>query len=243
VPTVSDDSSRPGLVDIWKALDCQGYALIDETAIGLPAKFHANFRQRYFKARTLRHDEGDWPVDRRRARDVIRYQWDGNHLEVQEYETITITNRAGIPGKRNHSRVKLLGDPAAKNLVCALLALVPPALREAESTFGVNLFRTFTDVVTTPHRDHERFVVIYVLDRIGDGAKTYLYRSEDVVDGKPTAKPVLEYQLNPGEIIIFDDEAFMHETSPLQARPGETTQRDVLVCTVDYRETYLAATA
>jgi hypothetical protein len=243
VPTVSDDLARAALGGIWVDLASKGYALTNDEAIGLPEKFRTNFEQTYFNDLTLRHDEGDWPVDRKRARDVIRYRWHDDDLEVKEHDTITITDRAGIRGKRDHSRVKLLGDPEAKNLVRTLLELVPPDLREADSTFGVNLFRTFTNVVTTPHRDDERFVIIYVLNRIGDGAKTYLYRSEDIVDGKPIGKPVLEHRLNPGEIIIFDDEAFRHDTSALVARPGETTQRDVLVCTVDYRETYLAATA
>jgi len=240
---VSDDPSRTGPNGIWTNLADRGYALTNDEAIGLPEKFRINFEQTYFNDLILHHDEGDWPIDRKRARDVIRYQWHGDRLEVQEHETITITDRAGIPGKRDHSRVELLGDPEGRKLVGALLALVPPGRREADGTLGVNLFRTFTNVVTRPHQDHEKFVIIYVLNRIGDGAKTYLYRSEDVVDGKPTADPVLEHQLNPGEIIIFDDTAFMHDTSPLVARPAETTQRDVLVCTVDYRETYLAATA
>ena len=240
---MSDDSSRTGLNGIWAHLAGRGYALTNDEAIGLPEKFRINFEQTYFNDLTLHHDKGDWPVDRKRARDVIRYQWHDDRLEMQEHDTIIITDRAGIRGQRNHSRVELLGDPEGRKLVGALLALVPPGRREADGTFGVNLFRTFTNVVTTPHRDHERFVIIYMLNRIGDGAKTYLYRSSDVVDKKPTAAPVFGHQLNAGEIIIFDDEAFMHETSPLEARPGETTQRDVLVCTVDYRETYLAATA
>jgi 2OG-Fe dioxygenase len=240
---VSDESARTGLNGIWADLANRRYALTTDEAIGLPEKFRTNFEQAYFNDHRLRHDEGDWPVDRQRARDVIRYQWHGDHLQVEEHKTITITNRAGIPGKRDHSRVKLLGDPEGRKLVCALLELVPPDLREADGTFGVNLFRTFTNVVTTPHRDHERFVIIYVLNRIGGGAKTCLYRSGDIVDGKRAAEPVLSYQLDPGEIIIFDDEFFVHETSPLKAMVGETAQRDVLVCTVDYWETYLAATA
>jgi hypothetical protein len=240
VPTVSDDS-RTGLNGIWADLAKQRYALTTDEAIGLPEKFRTNFEQTYFNDLTLRHDEGDWPMDRQRARDVIRYQWYGDRLEVQEHETITITNRAGIPGKRDHSRVRLLDDPQAEELVRTFLSLVPSDLRQDDSTFGVNLFRTFTNVVTRPHQDNEKFVIIYVLNRIGDGAKTYLYRSKDVIDGKPTAEPVLEYQLNPGEILIFDDEFFMHDTSPLEAPLGEPTQRDVLVCTVDDRETYLAA--
>jgi hypothetical protein len=49
-------------------------------------------------------------------------------------------------------------------------------------------------------------------------------------------------QLDPGQILIFDDERFFHGATPPIAPPGqETGRRDVVVCTVDYRETYLAA--
>ena len=73
-----------------------------------------------------------------------------------------------------------------------LLQLVPPKRRQPDGTFGVNLFRTFTNVVTTPHRDNEEFVIIYVLDRVGEGAETYLYTPADATeDGQVMASPVL----------------------------------------------------
>lgn len=218
-----------------------GYALTDDEAIGLPKKFRNNLQQTYFNNFTLRHDEGDMPVDRERARDVIRYQWHDGFFDVTEHDTITITDRAGIYGKRDHHRVELLGDPGARDMVGAFLSLVPPGLRPRESTLGVNLFRTFTDVVTAPHRDNERFVILYVLNRVGGGAVSYVYRKEDVDHGDPIADPVLRHQLNPGEILILDDERFVHGATPLIAPPGERALRDVVICTVDYRETYLAA--
>lgn len=244
---MSDASARTaaaGLDDIWGALASQGYAVTDEAAVGLPESFRESFRDTYFNERTLRHDEGDQPVDRQRARDVIRYRWRDGDVRLDEHKTITITDRANIPGKRDHSRVKLLRDPQAKAMVSALLRLVPPDQRRPDGTFGVNLFRTFTNVVSKLHRDHEQFVVTYVLDRAGGGAETSLYEPGDVTeDGEAVAgaKPVLQRQLNPGDIIIFDDDRFRHGASPLEAAPGEMTRRDALVCTVDYRETYLAA--
>jgi hypothetical protein len=76
---------------------------------------------------------------------------------------------------------------------------------------------------------------------VGGGAETYLYETGDVTDrGEPTAGPILKHQLNPGEIIIFEDKHFKHGATPLEAPPGGTAMRDALVCTVDYRETYLA---
>jgi 2OG-Fe dioxygenase len=241
---VSDSSVRPapaGLNDIWASLRVQGYALTDDASIGLPEKFRENFGQTYFNDRVLRHDEGDSPVDRQRARDVIQYEWREDVLELREHETITITDRADIPGKREHSRIELLTDAEGENLVRAFLELVPPERRQADGTFGVNLFRTFTNVVTKPHHDNEEFIILYILNRIGDGAETYLYNPGDVSeDGKPTADPVLTHQLNPGDIIIFEDERFKHGATPLEAPPDGHAMRDALVCTVDYRDSYLA---
>jgi hypothetical protein len=104
----------------------------------------------------------------------------------------------------------------------------------------VNFFRTFTNVVTKPHHDNEQFIIIYVLDRIGEGAETYLYAPADVtVSGEIKGQPVLRHQLNPGDIIIFEDTLFKHGATPLINPDSGTTRRDALICTVDYRSTYL----
>jgi hypothetical protein len=233
-----------GLHGLWGALARVGYALTDDASIGLPEGFRGYFSDAYFNDCTLRHDEGDRPVDRQRARDVIRYQRREGELRMREYETITITDRAGIAGKRDHARVMLLDDPRAENLVRTFLSLVPPERRRAEGTFGVNLFRTFTDVVTKPHRDDEEFVILYVLDRTGRGAESYLYEFEALsAEGEPVAAPLLRHQLSPGEVLIFEDKRFKHGATPLIAPPGRRAMRDVLVCTVDYSATYLDAEA
>ena len=242
---MSDDLARhvsAGHEDVWAAITRQGYALTNDQRIGLPPKFRQNFSEAYFNPWTLQHDEGDWPVDRQRARDVIQYRWrDGDWPHLERHETITITDRAGIPGKREHTRVELSDDPQAKDLIRTLLLLVPPSRRRSRGTFGVNLFRTFTNVVTKPHRDHEEFIILYVLDRIGDGAETYLYASAaGTKDGQVTEPPVLRQQLNPGDIIIFEDKLFQHGASPLTNPPGQLARRDALVCTVDNLSTYLA---
>lgn len=240
---MSDDSGRTpaiGLDNAWAALAGQGYALTNDKVIGLPNKFRQSFLSKYFNDDVLHHDEGDWPIDRKRARDVIRYEWRDDGLHLREHDTITITDRADIPGKRDHSRVLLLNDPEAETFVRTFLSLVPPGRRQRDGTFGVNLFRTFTDVVTKPHHDYEQFVMLYVLDRIGGGAESYLYRPQDVTDaGEVTAEPVRRHQLNPGEILIFEDEFFKHGATPLEPLPNGAAQRDVLVCTIDDRKTYL----
>jgi hypothetical protein len=119
--------------------------------------------------------------------------------------------------------------------------LVPPDRRQPDGTFGVNLFRTFTNVVTKPHHDNEKFIIIYVIDRIGDGANTRLYLPEDVTeDGRVSGAAVIEQQLNPGDIILFEDELFKHDASPLISLPDRAAMRDALICTVDNIATYLA---
>lgn len=240
---MSDDSARRsagGLEGAQADLRSQGYALTNDRTIGLPAGHRESFAQRYYNSGKLHHDPGDFPVDRERARDVIRYSWSDGALGLKEHDRITITDRARIKGKREHSRVLLLEDPEAEQLISMLLQLVPPERRQADGTFGVNLFRTYTNVVTTPHRDDEEFVILYVLDRIGDGAETSLYYAADVAeDGEVVGKPVCTQQLNPGDIFVFDDKAFRHDTTPLISPPGGSARRDVLVCTVDYRSTYL----
>lgn len=225
---------------VWADLTAQGYALTSDRSIGLPAKFRQNFRDTYFNSWTLRHDEGDWPVDRQRARDVIRYQWRDDDPDLYRHDSITITDRAGIPGKREHSRVELLEDAQAIEFIRAFLRMVPRDRRQSKGTFGVNLFRTFTNVVTKPHYDNEEFIFIYVIDRVGEGATTHLYHPADVTDdGEVTGPPVLEQQLNPGEIILFEDKRYKHDASPLINPPDGKAMRDALVCTVDYRDTYL----
>ena len=235
--------SLPGLDHAWAALADQGYALTHEREIGL-AGFHEDLLRAYFHDSVLLHDTGDLPVDRKRARDVIGYRWRGDRIRVREHETITITDRAGIPGKREPKRVWFLDDSRAEEMVRTFLSLVPPNRRQRKGTFGVNLFQTFTNVVTTPHHDNEEFIILYVLDRVGDGAESYLYHPDDVADdGQPTAEPVLRRQLNPGEIFIFEDKLFKHGATPLEPPPGGKAQRDALVCTVDYRSTYLGEAA
>jgi hypothetical protein len=252
---VSNDASSWSPADTWDDLRSQGFSLVRDEAIGLPEKFRDNFHQAYFNSDVLRHDEGDWPQDRERARDVIHYTWSGSNLKLDEHNTIALRDRAGIKGERIHQRVRILEDPAADELVRTLLQLVPPERRRREGTFGVNFFRTYTDVVTRPHHDDEEFIILYVMHRDGDGARSYLYKDLDYVRGRsmdplmsdqqPEASvrelgpQVLDYQLNPGELLIFDDQPFKHGATPLEAPPDGTALRDVVVFTVDYEDSYL----
>jgi hypothetical protein len=226
------------LHSVHKQMEYQGYALTAEWDIGLPPKCGKNLQQAYFDSGLLKHDDGDMPKDRERARDVILYEWNDGRLTLSEYETIAIWDRSGIKGERIHTRIELLGDPQARELVETFLRLVPEDRRRPRGTFGVNLFRTHTDVVTKPHQDEEEFIILYVLDRQGDGAESYLYE-HDETNPAEEGELVLRKQLNPGDIMIFEDRRFKHGATPLTPPPDGQVRRDVLVCTVDFPTTYL----
>jgi hypothetical protein len=225
---------------VWADLTRHGYALTTEWDIGLPLKCGKNLQETYFDGGQLRHDDGDRPRDRERARDVILYGWNDGNLTLEEYETIAIWDRSDIKGMRIHKRIELLQDPLARDVIATFLSLVPAPRRQPLGTFGVNLFRTHSDVVSKPHQDVEEFIILYVLDREGDGAESYLYElSEREADVAEVGDLVLRKQLNPGDLMIFEDSRFKHGATPLVPSPGGRAKRDVLVCTVDYPSTYL----
>lgn len=225
---------------IHKLVREQGYAVTNEWDIGLREKCGWNLRKSYFDSGELRHDKGDFPVDRERARDVVLYEWREDELILSEYETIAIRDRSEIKGERIHKRIELLQDRQARELIENFIRLVPRDRRQSRGTFGINLFRTHTDVVTRPHQDDEEFIFLYVLDRDGDGAESYLYENDGLGPGVPdAAEPLFQQQLNPGELMIFEDSRFKHGATPLIPPPGGRAKRDVLVCTVDYSTTYL----
>jgi 2OG-Fe dioxygenase len=217
----------------------EGYALTTEWDIGLPPKCAKYLRETYFDTQ-LRCDKGDQPADRERARDVILYEWENGEPILKEYETIAIRDRSGIKGERIHKRIELLRDEQFRDVIKTFLSLVPEDRRQQKGTFGVNLFRTHTDVVTRPHRDDEEFIIIYFLDREGDGAESYLYRhDQEKMDHAEDGELVLWKQLNSGDLLIFDDSRFKHGATPLTPPPGGRAKRDVVICTVDYPTTYL----
>jgi 2OG-Fe dioxygenase len=229
---------------VHKLVTEQGYAVTSERDIGLPAKCAKNLQETYFDSGRIRRHEGDIPVDRERARDVVYYEWHDGQLILEEYENIALCNRAEIKGKRVHQRIELLKDRQARDLIETFLRLVPEDRRQARGTFGVNLFRTHTDVVTKPHRDEEEFIILYVLDRDGDGAESYLYENDGQGPGVPEgSEPIFRQQLNPGELMIFEDSRFKHGATPLTHRSGGRARRDVFVCTVDYSTSYLEPAA
>lgn len=213
---------------IWKNLSVEGYAITNERALGLGGGFRERVGPRYFNDKILRRYEADMPVDRERARDVIGYRRHGEEVELSEHSTVAIEDRSGHPGRREFDRVELLADEDFACFIRLALGLIPPDRRTKEGTFGINLFRTYTNVVTKPHQDQEEFIFVYVVNKLGGGAESWLYSrtTDDTVVHKQT--------LDPGDILVFEDAQFLHSTTPLVPAAGGGARRDALICTVDY---------
>lgn len=204
-----------------------------ETELGFDPAFRKHLLNHYFEGGKLEPESYNvYPPDRERARDVVRYYWNGDDLRLEEHDTAAIDGRSYSALKRNYPRIEVLADAAFKHWLEAFLALVPPKLRRPFGTVGINLFRTHADVVSGPHQDDEEFCLVYVVDKHGGGAETSLYEPG-------ASEPFYTHTLAPGELVIFDDRRFLHSASPLEkAADGSAPHRDVVVCTVNRPETY-----
>ena len=218
---------------VWHDLLSRGYAVLNEALLGIPKTVRHHLLDTYFNSGVLEADLPAVHTDRDRARDVVRYQWAGRRLWLSEHDTVEILDRGGFAGPRTPARVELLSDPLAVRFIERGLALVPPSLRQQKGTFGINLFRTRSRVVTGHHRDYEEFILVYLLDKQGSGgAETRLHDSVD------PSHIIFRKTLSPGDLIIFRDNLFLHSVTPLSNSAGGRSVRDALVCTVNYPETY-----
>ena len=231
VPFLTIDSSEE-YHRVREDLAKQDFAVTRDSALGLHEDTRPHICRTYFTESVLHGDHPAVHRDRDRARDVIRYGWHGDRLAIREHDVVAIRDRSGFRGTRTPTRVRLLTDVLMTTWVEAILSLIPPHLRQEDGTFGVNFLRTRTNVVAGPHQDDEEYVVIYVADKHGTGAETTLHAIDDV------DRIVYRHTLVPGELIVFRDAAFLHNASPLISPIGGKAQRDALVCTVNYRDTY-----
>jgi len=210
-----------------------GYAVIAESEIGLPPEIRSHIADEYFNDRVLRKYEEDLPADRERARDVIRYDWNGEFPTLTEHDTIALDDRGDWrEQRREFHRTPLLGDPLFAAWISMAVSLVPPERRQRRGTFGVNLFRTHTNVVTKPHQDGEEYIYVYVVGKVGTGAETRLYGLESDSD------VIFRGTLAPGDLIVFRDDRFRHGVTPLVPPADGEACRDALICTINYPHTY-----
>ena len=221
----ANESVQLSYENIGHKLDSDGYAVCTDEDLGVDPAFRRHLIETYFD-RELRTYPSDTPADRERARDVIKYAWSGPKVDISAHHTTALVDR-GEPGVRDYHRIMSTDDPALVDWIRSALCLVPPHRRQSVGTLGINFFRTHTLVVTRPHRDEEEYVIIYVVDRHGGGAETSLHDPD-------SNEITVTVQLNPGDMLIFKDESFLHSVTPLDGQSNVDVHRDAVVATVDY---------
>lgn len=119
-----------------------------------------------------------------------------------------------------------------------LCMMVPEEYQHELGVIGFQGFRSFNAVVSGPHWDGFEFGGTYVVDRTCDGGSSYLF------DLRQGGRQVLDYQLNPGEVLLFHErmgrnqpEMFLHGATSLE---GEG-YRDAVVLQLEAPEDITAA--
>ncbi|MFI6026433.1 2OG-Fe dioxygenase family protein [Amycolatopsis magusensis] len=206
--------------------------ILTDHELGLPDSLRQTIHREYFRSGVLQNYPGDIPADRERARDVVRYDWCGDEVELREHDCVAIDKRGDWSAQRREfERVPLLESPEFRHWITAAVSLVPTRRRQQRGTFGINLFRTHTDVVTRPHQDQEEFIFVYVVDKVGTGAETILFDVE-------TDAVMRQETLGPGDLLVFEDSRFRHGTTPIVPPATGAARRDALVCTINFPDTY-----
>jgi hypothetical protein len=208
----------------------RGFTIVTEDELGFPGLRFKILAEIFRPEVLLPNPDTQGPVpDRWRAKDFLHYEWaDGQTCLLTETSADRFA-RLGVEG-RPAPRLHWMKVPGGAEMAAAQLSLIPPEARHERGTWGVHAFRSFNDVVNSPHRDGFEYGITYVLDRIGDGARSYLFEND---------VQVLDHQLAPGEILLFHDARFMHGATPLEGPPGR--RRDALVIQFDAPEDIVAA--
>jgi hypothetical protein len=139
------------------------------------------------------------------ARDVIGYDRPKG-VALHECESI-----AHVDGTDDYSRFRLLDLDARISLAAwRILGLVPPQLRRDTGRISADYFRYSPGTASAAHQDgFGDLVVIWVLDRNGDGAESFL----TTLDGRD----VMRAPVPAGGVLIFRDEMFLHGVTPLKS--------------------------
>jgi hypothetical protein len=227
-------------------LDRVGRMLTTDEALGFGRDFRDHLLADYFNTNLLYHHEGDVPVDRERARDVVHYKRTGQNgapeLVLSEYETTTIFDRDAsgrIVRERPVSRIETLRDTRLAEFVATVLTALPYDLQLDEGTLGINFFRTKSKVVSGAHHDRQIAVFIYLVDIVGEEVVNRLIPDLGMAailrDIYGIAPMHHDRVLRPGDIQGFVDDMYSHD---VVGSLGEGGHRAGLVLTLDYPTTY-----
>jgi 2OG-Fe dioxygenase len=206
------------------------YTIVTEDELGFPGMRFRVLAEIYRPAVLIPAADAGGPVrDRWRAKDFLHYRWAGSTCSLTETSADRYA-RLGHPG-RVVPRLHWLSVPGGLEMAAVQLSLIPPEWRHEAGTWGVHAFRSFSNVVDQRHQDGFEFGITWVLDRVGDGAVSYLFDLDD--------NQVLDHQLQPGEILLFKDAAFTHGATALEGTTAK--RRDALVIQFDAPEDLIAA--
>lgn len=243
------------LSEIQDQLRRENYVVLRDQDLGFGLEFRNHLLTHYFNTDIVRKHKDDVPHDRERARDVARVAFlpqpglyvtnddailpvpAGLYLSRHPHTDVGLRRKSNISHRPEYSRVESLQDLSLTRFLAALNNLVPPEDHPPTTTMGVNFFRTYTDVVATPHQDEENYIFVYVVDKVGYGARTRLYRRYYQTEGFKST-PHTSVILEPGMMIVFKDSDFQHFTSQLFPLPTGQVRRDVMVCTLNYASSH-----
>lgn len=200
----------------------QNYILLNQSDFHISGQLKERFLNKYFCQ--LEQDLRDVHSNRMRARDVFDFCKTGLSLTLSSSEDITIFNK-NYEGNREYKRINLIKDTLIYKLAKNFIFITENT--NSQGKLGINLFQTFDIVTETRHRDHVNYVLIYCLNVKGLGAITQL--SDDMEGGNIVA----EFSLQEGEILIFNDSAFYHYTTPLISNTLDYSKRDVIIMTIE----------
>ena len=225
-----------------QSLQTKGYCILRDSDLGFSQNDRALINA-FYNETVLQNDLPNvYPVDRLRARDVVRYRWQEKKVFIAEHSSIKIKTPKETLGNHPHEVVReykrtfILDESAFRRIIEHLLQMIPPEERQSQGTIGVNLFKTFSDVVSGPHQDGVQFVGIYIPDRNCAGSETTLASIN-----KPD-ETIFNRSLEIGDFLIFRDKDFIHSVSPLKppTRNNGSMFRNALILTVDYKSSYQA---
>jgi hypothetical protein len=187
-----------------KALVLNGWCLTTAADLGWPEA------EEVLKALSPALADDPRGPGKQHARDVIRY----NDWKPAEAASIAFTTADG-KAFDDFSRFRLLDHRFGPYVASTLLDLLQPiVLGYGEVT--ADLFRYSAGAGSLAHRDgFGEYVVIWVLGRAGEGGESFLLQED---------RTVFDRALEPGEVLVFRDELFLHGVKPMLSGT-----RDVLI--------------
>lgn len=147
------------------------------------------------------------------ARDVVSYRLNA----LTEAASIAFTTEAGKVID-DFSRFRLLDQEFGWFVVGTVLGMVPAGYARHAGAVSADYFRYSAGAGSPAHRDgFAEYVVIWALERSGDGGESFLLRDGGVV---------FEQALEAGQVLVFRDDLFLHGVKPVH---GGGACRDVLI--------------